>query len=44
MATGAIVAGAVQTYAAIAVAIAALGLPLYQLRRDGFLPRLRRRD
>jgi hypothetical protein len=44
MATGAIVAGAVQTYATIAVAIAALGLPLYQLRRDGFLPRLRRRD
>ncbi|UGS35198.1 hypothetical protein [Capillimicrobium parvum] len=44
MASAAMMAGAVQTYATIAVAIAAIGLPLYQLRRDGFLPRLRRRD
>jgi hypothetical protein len=44
MASGAIMAGAVQTYGTIAVAVAALGLPLYQLRRDGFLPRPRRRD
>ncbi len=44
MAQGAMIAGAVDTYAVVAAAIAALGLPLYQLRRDGFLPRLRRRD
>jgi hypothetical protein len=41
MAQGALMAGAVQTYATIVVALAALGLPIYQLRRDGFL-RLRK--
>jgi hypothetical protein len=41
MQQGLVLAGAVQTYATVAVAIAALGLPIYQLRRDGFL-RLRK--
>jgi hypothetical protein len=41
MGQGALFAGAVETYATVAAAIAALGLPIYQLRRDGFL-RLRR--
>jgi hypothetical protein len=36
-------AAAVETYGIVAVAIAIVGLPLYQLSRDGFLPRLRRR-
>jgi hypothetical protein len=44
MGSAAMMAGAVQTYATVAVALAAIGLPLYQARRDGFLPRLRRRD
>jgi hypothetical protein len=44
MAREAMIAGAVATYGVVAAAIAALGLPLYQLRRDVFLPRLRRRD
>lgn len=35
-------AAAVQTYVVVGAAVAALGLPLYQLHRDGFL-RLRRR-
>jgi hypothetical protein len=34
---------AIQTYAIIGAAIVALGLPLYQLHRDGLLPPLRRR-
>lgn len=42
MAQEALLTGAVGTTAVIAAAIAALGLPIYQLRRDGFL-RLRRR-
>jgi hypothetical protein len=37
-------AAAFGTYAVIAAAVVALALPLYQLGRDGFLPRLRRRD
>jgi hypothetical protein len=44
MGSASMMAGAVQTSATIAVAIAAIGLPIYQLRRDGLLPRLRRRD
>jgi hypothetical protein len=39
-----VLASAVQTSAIVVAAIAALGLPLYQLSRDGFLPRPRRRD
>jgi hypothetical protein len=32
------------TPAIIAAALAVVALPLYALSRDGFLPRLRRRD
>lgn len=39
-----LVASAVQTSAIVVAAVAALGLPLYQLTRDGVLPPLRRRD
>jgi hypothetical protein len=35
---------AADTYGIIAAAIAVVALPLYQLARDGFLPRLGRRD
>lgn len=38
-----LVASAVQTSALVIVAILALGLPLYQLTRDGVLPRPFRR-
>ncbi len=37
-------ASAIEISAVVVAAIVALGLPVYQLRRDGFLPRLRRRD
>jgi hypothetical protein len=43
MAQGPVLASAVETSAVVVVAIAALVLPVYQLSRDGFLPRLRRR-
>lgn len=42
-ATGVIGTWAIGTYASIAAAILALGLPLYQWRRDRLLPSLRRR-
>ncbi|HEU4657880.1 MAG TPA: hypothetical protein VFR97_10155 [Capillimicrobium sp.] len=35
---------ALDTSAIVAAALAIVGLPLYALSRDGFLPRLRRRD
>jgi hypothetical protein len=38
-----VLASTVTTSAVVLVAIAALVLPVYQLSRDGFLPRLRRR-
>jgi hypothetical protein len=43
MADAPVLASAVATSAIVLAAVVALGLPVYQLSRDGFLPRLRRR-
>lgn len=43
MAEAPVLASAVQTSVVVVAAVAALVLPVYQLGRDGFLPRVRRR-